>query len=148
MAIPLGVASIYRLAAPSNGHTLECSPTFNGVPVAATFLMRQAEPVFNKQFPGLEISSVYVVDGQHFAYSESSLFGLFASSATVRVPIYERLPREEEMRLASAGLRKHPVGEAIISGSCSYGCAKVVITDIKVVKMNGDEVWTWQAGCT
>lgn len=43
---------------------LECSPTFNGIPVAATFLLYQAQSIFSNEFPGLEISAVFEVRPQ------------------------------------------------------------------------------------
>lgn len=42
----------------------ECSPTFNGVPVAATILLYQAQSIFGKEFPGLEIAAVFEVRPQ------------------------------------------------------------------------------------
>lgn len=39
---------------------VECSPYFNGCPVAASLLMRQASTIFDKEFPGLEMSAVFL----------------------------------------------------------------------------------------
>ncbi|TPX32518.1 hypothetical protein SmJEL517_g04346 [Synchytrium microbalum] len=138
----IGLAAAVILGLTTSKPSIECSPSFNGVPVAATFLMRQAEPIFNKHFPGLELSPVFVMDGINFGYTEQSILG-WASTATVEVPVYERLSQTEEVRLGTSGLRKGAVGKAYITGGCSYGCAKVVMSEIKVVKMNGEVVWHW-----
>ncbi|KAI9366061.1 hypothetical protein DFJ73DRAFT_806936 [Zopfochytrium polystomum] len=41
---------------------LDCSPMYNGVPVATTFLMTQALPHFAGKFPGLEMSAFFAWD--------------------------------------------------------------------------------------
>ncbi|KAJ1566468.1 hypothetical protein HK096_001349, partial [Nowakowskiella sp. JEL0078] len=135
---------------------LDCSPTFNGVPVAATFLMHQAMPLFDTQFPGLEISPVFVkpsitsrnqksttwlTDNEtsediesHFEYSEDGgavTAALYPTSCETVVPVFERLAQVEEARLGAAGIRKRPVGLLKMRGKCKLGCAAVELVELK-----------------
>ncbi|KAJ3157277.1 hypothetical protein HDU89_002689 [Geranomyces variabilis] len=125
---------------------VECSPTFQGVPVAATFLMHQALPRFHRKFPGLELSPVFdMARPEEFGYREEGLFAsVMPSTAVVEVPIFEKLSEMEEAKLGGAGIRKSPVGKAVLKGKCSLGCAKVDLVEITVFKMNGDIVWEWK----
>ena len=136
---------------------LEASPTFSGVPVAATFLMHQAQTPFENAFPGLEMSAVFSMHNtQDFSYTEFAkdpesvfsrlhmrIFG--ASEAQVSVPVYERLSQAEEERLGASGIRKAPVGTLIMKGMCRVGCAQVKLMQVTLTKTNGDVVWTWNA---
>ena len=128
---------------------LSCSPTFSGVPVAATFLMHQAYDLFESAFPGLEMSSIFNVDHADFNYVEHAdgLLAFFGpSAASVTVPVFERLSQVEEERLGTAGIRKTPVGSLIITGRCQLGCAKVTLEEMTLMKSNGDIVWTYEKG--
>ncbi|KAJ3181037.1 hypothetical protein HDU85_003739 [Gaertneriomyces sp. JEL0708] len=125
---------------------VECSPTFNGVPVAATFLIHQATPKLDAKFPGLEISPIFDINQpQDYKYEEESTFlSIMPSYALVEVPMYEKLSSLEEAKLGVSGLKKNPVGKAVLKGSCSLGCAKVTLVEIKLLKLNGDLVWEWK----
>ncbi|KAI8909393.1 hypothetical protein DFJ77DRAFT_433484 [Powellomyces hirtus] len=125
---------------------IECSPTFQGVPVAATFLMHQALPRFDKKFPGLELSAVFdMARPEEYVYKEEGLFAsVMPSTAIVEVPIFEKLSQVEEAKLGGAGIRKKPVGKVQLKGACSLGCAKVELTEMRVLKNNGDVVWEWK----
>jgi len=123
---------------------IECSPTFNGVPIATSFLCQQAYPIFNSEFPGLELSPVFVSEHKDFSYEEGGwLSPLFPSWAEARLPVYPVLPPEEEAKLGMAGLKKRPVGYVYIKGDCKYGCAMVSLSSIRLEKINGDVVWEW-----
>lgn len=50
-----GAYFIASLIGKDSGKVLEASPTFEGIPVAATLLIHQAQPHFLKAFPGLEV---------------------------------------------------------------------------------------------
>ncbi|TPX69351.1 hypothetical protein SpCBS45565_g02496 [Spizellomyces sp. 'palustris'] len=142
----LGVVLPLPLLLISRDRSLECSPTFNGVPVAATFLMHQALPRFEKKFPGLEISAVYDANRpEEFKYEETGLFSsLMPSQAIVEVPVFEKLSETEEAKLGVSGIRKKPVGRVQLKGTCSIGCAKVELTEMRVLKNNGQVVWEWK----
>ncbi|KAJ3006127.1 hypothetical protein HKX48_000293 [Thoreauomyces humboldtii] len=139
-----GTTLLLLLLSPTTTRPLDCSPTFQGVPVAATFLMHQALPRFDRKFPGLEISAVFdMARPLEFVYEESGGF-VMASEATVEVPVFERLDEVEEAKLGGAGIRKKAVGRVRIKGTCSLGCAKVEMTEMAVFKVNGDLVWEWK----
>ncbi|KAJ3202127.1 hypothetical protein HDU67_000786 [Dinochytrium kinnereticum] len=126
---------------------LECSPTYHGVPVAATFLMHQALPVFDKTFPGLEMSPVFVMGHPEYSYAETGLLSsVWATGATMELPIFERLSEEEEAKLGSSGIRKKPVGRLLLVGECEYGCAAVRLREMKVFKANGELLWEKKMG--
>lgn len=129
---------------------IDCSPTFAGVPVAATFLMHQAYEKFESQFPGLELPSVYDSSSSDFEYFEAvstwgkitdNIFG--PSEATIIIPVYEKYSQVEEERLGSAGIKKSPVGKLKASGQCQMGCARVVLRDMTLFKLNNDIVWKY-----
>ncbi|KAJ3055328.1 hypothetical protein HK097_010828 [Rhizophlyctis rosea] len=124
----------------------ECSPKFNGVPVAATFLMHQALSRFEAQFPGLEMSAVFDTSRpEEYSYHEEGLLAsILPSVAVAVVPVFEKLTEAEEAKLGGAGIRKKPVGKIEIRGSCSVGCAAVELKEMKVMKPNGDVVWEWK----
>ncbi|KAJ3095809.1 hypothetical protein HK100_005727 [Physocladia obscura] len=80
-----------------------------------------------------------------FGYQESGgFFGSWATAVEVKVPVFEKLPEEEESRLGSAGIRKKPVGSLIMKGKCTYGCAVVKLMNLQVRKLDGDLVWEKQ----
>ena len=129
---------------------IECSPTFAGVPVAATFLMHQAYDKFEKEFPGLELPSVFDMNSSEFEYFESTssigkltgtIFG--PSEATIIIPVYEKYSQLEEERLGSAGIKKSPVGKVKITGKCQIGCARVLMTQMTLFKLNNEIVWNY-----
>ncbi|KAJ3412968.1 hypothetical protein HDV05_008683 [Chytridiales sp. JEL 0842] len=147
---------------PATKPPLECSPTYNGVPVAASFLMHQAHPHFEKQFPGLEMSAVFISrdpkfrplkrDGtqderkeeeweREYVYVEKGL-SFWPTGAHVEVPIFERLSEVEEARLGNAGIRKGSVGRLVLEGECGYGCASVKLKEMRVEKLDGTVVWS------
>ncbi|KAI8824034.1 uncharacterized protein EV422DRAFT_564742 [Fimicolochytrium jonesii] len=132
----------------THAHPLDCSPTFQGVPVAATFLMHQALPRFDRQFPGLELSPVFdMARPEEYSYTERG--GVFAvlgvvDEAVVVLPVFEKLPQVEEARLGAAGIRKMPVGRCELVGRCRLGCAKVELVGMRVLKGNGECVWEWR----
>ena len=70
-AIALPTVSLLSSKALSTNAQLQCTPTFNGVPVAAPFLMSRANPIFDKAFPGLELSGVFVIDHPEFMFEET-----------------------------------------------------------------------------
>jgi hypothetical protein len=104
--------------------------------------MHQALKHFDKQFPGLEMSAVFVVgtNDPDYVYYEKGL-SAWPTSAYVELPIFEKLSDAEEARLGNAGIRKKPVGKLVLEGNCSYGCASVKLTYMKVVKLDGKVVW-------
>jgi hypothetical protein len=129
---------------------IDCSPTFAGVPVAATFLMHQAYGKFESQFPGLSLPSVFDSNSSDYEYYESSTtWGKFTdkifgpSEATIIIPVYERYSELEEERLGSAGIKKSPVGKLKATGVCQIGCARVLLTEMTLFKLNNDIVWKY-----
>ena len=129
---------------------LECSPTFAGVPVAATFLMHQAYAQFESQFPGLELASLFDTNSSEFEYYEATsglerlavkIFG--PSQATIIIPVYEKYSQVEEERMGSAGIKKSPVGKLQIVGKCQMGCAKVTLSQMTLFKLNDEIVWNY-----
>ncbi|KAJ3291527.1 hypothetical protein HK104_005990 [Borealophlyctis nickersoniae] len=108
--------------------------------------MHQALIYLEKQFPGLELSPVYDANRpDEYSYQEEGLFSrFFPTAAVAEVPLFEKLREEEEARLGAAGIRKKPVAKAVLKGSCKVGCAAVELTEIKVLKLNGDVVWEWK----
>ena len=136
---------------------LLASPTFGGIPVGATFLMHQGLPIFQKEFPGLEMSAVD--DSDECFYSEKRSIGnhkdgpldffllklIGPKEAIVQIPIYERYSQQEEERLGNAGIKKASVGKLTLKGSCDLGCAKVLLKEMILYKGNGqDIVWSHQ----
>ena len=131
---------------------LNCSPMFQGVPVAATFIMNQAIPIFNTKFPGLEVSAVFAPGMPGHVYEEQGGIGsLYPTRCVAEVPVYEKLHEEEEKRLGSAGIRKKPVGILVSRGECKYGCASVVLCELEVLKYTDEgeldrlnPIWVWK----
>jgi hypothetical protein len=130
--------------------TIHCSPTFQGVPVAGTFLIHQSIPYFDKKFPGLEIAGAFVPDEIGHSYKESKVLGLYATACTVTIPVYQKLSKQEEERLGKAMLKKIPVGHLVLEGDCKVGCAAATLTTIKLYKLDADQnpdleslVWEW-----
>ncbi|KAJ3109912.1 hypothetical protein HDU96_007055 [Phlyctochytrium bullatum] len=104
--------------------------------------MHQAIPHFERQFPGLEMSAIFATNHPDFDYEEKGLLStLWPTRAVVTVPIFERLPEEEEAKLGGAGIRKNPVGRIVLEGSCQYGCATVKLASIKVFTMENELKW-------
>lgn len=90
-----------------------------GIPVACMFLPFQAQAVFNSEFPGLEISPVYLDDTKGFTCEEfGGLLGFYPTSTVVSIPVYERKSAIEEARMGTNGIRKVAVGSLRISGDC------------------------------
>ncbi|KAJ3103020.1 hypothetical protein HDU97_010458 [Phlyctochytrium planicorne] len=109
---------------------------------AATFLMNQAIGVFEKQFPGLEMSPIFIHGHPEFVYKETGMLpSLWPTGAIVEVPIFEKLSDAEEARLGGAGIRKRPVGKLVLMGECQYGCAAVKLLEMKVYKADGTLFW-------
>lgn len=124
--------------------TTECSPKFNGGPMAATLLMRQAAPVFGAQFPGLEMAPIYVVGHPDFAYGETGFLNLvYPSGNYCEVPLFQKLSDREEADLGQAGVRKKPIGRVVMRGECRYGCAQVLLVEVEVLRGDGEVVWKW-----
>ncbi|KAI9105000.1 hypothetical protein DFS34DRAFT_576053 [Phlyctochytrium arcticum] len=125
---------------------LECSPTYHGSPVAATFLMHQAFLRLEKKFPGLEISAVFdMTRPDQYTFKETGLFAsVMPSGCEVEVPLFEKLSQTEEARMGAAGIKKTPVGKVWMRGECSLGCAKVDLLELIVKKNNGEVVWHWK----
>lgn len=87
---------------------IHCSPTFNGIPVSATFLLHQSHNLFTNQFPGLEMSPVFAINySDEFTYKETGMFADYGwpTGCIVTVPVFERLSKEEEVRLGNNGIR-------------------------------------------
>lgn len=103
--------------------TLDASPTFQGVPVASTLLIHQAQAIFASEYPGLEMSVVFRPGTSGHKWAESPMF--YPTSHTVTIPIYEKLAQVEEDALGVNGIAKIPVGYLVLLGECSYGCATV-----------------------
>ncbi|KAJ3271681.1 hypothetical protein HDV01_006460 [Terramyces sp. JEL0728] len=103
---------------------LEASPTFNGIPLAATFLINQCIPAFNKEFPGLEVAGSFSLGSDHNEYQESGGLGIYPTKARVLLPVYEKLKPQEEAQLGIAGIKKPPVGFLVLKGKCKVGCAQ------------------------
>jgi hypothetical protein len=129
---------------------LECSPTFQGVPVAGTFLIHQSIPYFDKKFPGLEIAGAFVPGETLHSYVEQKVMGLYATSCKVTIPVYEKLSKQEEERLGKAMLKKPAVGLLVLEGDCKVGCATVQLTSIRLYKLDQDKnpvmehpIWEW-----
>jgi hypothetical protein len=129
---------------------IDCSPTFAGVPVAATFLMHQAYEKFETQFPGLSLPSIFDSNSSEYEYFEASTtWGKFTdtifgpSEATVIIPVYEKYSELEEERMGSAGIKKSPVGRLKATGECQMGCARVRLKEMTLFKLNHDIVWKY-----
>ncbi|KAJ3386515.1 hypothetical protein HDU92_002425 [Lobulomyces angularis] len=117
---------------------------FNGVPVSAPFLMNQASKIFDKEYPGLEISPVFVINEPNFLYEELGVFKYyFPSGCIVKVPVYEKLTQVEEERLGTNGIKKKPVGILVLLGDCEVGCAKVTLKEIRLENFKEQVIWRW-----
>eukprot|EP00842_Homolaphlyctis_polyrhiza_P000540 jgi/Hompol1/1487/HPOL_005612-RA len=131
----------------------DCSPSFQGIPVAATFLMAQAIAPFESVFPGLQISPVFAPGIGGHVYEESGgIMGVYPTLAVVELPVFERLSQKEEERLGIAGIRKSAVGVLRMTGDCKYGCASVKLATMTLYALLEDgsldrqnPVWTWTA---
>lgn len=130
---------------------LEASPTFNGIPLAATFLINQCIPIFNKKFPGLEVAGSFSLGTDHNEYKETGGLGIYPTSARVLLPVYEKLKPQEEAQLGVAGIKKPPVGFLILKGKCKVGCAQVTLVEIELVAADKSlapdysrVVWSWK----
>jgi hypothetical protein len=112
--------------------------------------MRQASPVFDAQFPGLEMAAIYVPNHPDFVYTETSavplLQLLYPTGCTVEVPVFQRLSDREEAELGHSGVRKKPIGRVVIRGECRYACSQVLMVEMTVVRGDGTVVWTWALG--
>lgn len=135
---------------------IAASPTFEGIPVAATLLIHQAYPRFSKAFPGLELSPAFSPgkDG-HFYKEEGGLFGIYPTSCKVGIPIYERLSQLEESRIGQALLMKPVVAILILTGECSVGCASASLSRMELFKVDEAKnprsdalVWMWEESST
>lgn len=72
---------------------------------------------------------------------------LWPSSVEITVPVYERLNDVEEARLGNAGIKKGVVGWLLLRGECRWGCAKVWLTGMKLMRgkiSDGEIVWEWK----
>ncbi|KAI8905418.1 hypothetical protein EDD86DRAFT_211451 [Gorgonomyces haynaldii] len=130
--------------------TVECAPRFNGVPVGCPFLIHEAKPVLEKEFPGLEIAVVFQNGMKGHTYDEQGgLFGFYPSECTVGVPVYEKLDALEEARLGANGIKKKPVGHLELKGTCKYGCAVVHLVGLRLYRSKDEEpdytrlIWEW-----
>jgi hypothetical protein len=74
LASPIACAAAISTTAILTRPSLKCTPTFNGVPVAAPFIMNKAYPIFDKAFPGLEMSGVFVNDHKEFSFEETGMY--------------------------------------------------------------------------
>jgi hypothetical protein len=92
------------------------------------------------------MSAIFVSDSPdhpEYVYREGGVLkSIWPTSVEVEIPIFERLTDAEEARLGNAGIRKKPVGKLVMHGECQYGCAMVTLKDLKVLKTNGEEVWS------
>ncbi|KAH9247263.1 60S ribosomal protein L11 [Batrachochytrium salamandrivorans] len=110
LASSVGVALTLTLFTPDS-HQIECSPLFQGVPVAATFLIHQAIPVVTEALPGLEVSAVFSPElGGHMYEETGGILGVYRTGAVVELPMFERTTPEEAQRLGVAGIFKEAVG--------------------------------------
>ncbi|KAL2917715.1 hypothetical protein HK105_202588 [Polyrhizophydium stewartii] len=108
-------------------------------------------PVVADAFPGLEISAVFAPGlGGHVYLETGGIMGFYPTQAVVEIPMFERMSREEEERLGSAGISKQAVGILRATGECKYGCATVRLTDLALYPLDQDgtldrerPVWTW-----
>ena len=128
-----------------------CSPTFQGVPVAGTFLIHQSIPYITKKFPGLEVAGAYVPGEIGHSYTETKVLGLYGIACTVTIPVYEKLCRKEEERLGKAMLKKPAVGHLVLEGECKVGCATATLTAITLYKLDSNKnpvldapIWEWK----
>ncbi|KAH6573747.1 hypothetical protein BASA50_005133 [Batrachochytrium salamandrivorans] len=136
-----------------DSHQIECSPLFQGVPVAATFLIHQAIPVVTEALPGLEVSAVFSPElGGHMYEETGGILGVYRTGAVVELPMFERTTPEEAQRLGVAGIFKEAVGVLRATGECKYGCATVRLLTLTLYALNEDgqldrenPVWTWAA---
>ncbi|RKO99411.1 hypothetical protein CXG81DRAFT_7177, partial [Caulochytrium protostelioides] len=118
---------------------IEASPTFNGVPVAASFLMFQALPPLDERFPGLQLAPVFDPKDPEFAFEELGwLAPFYPSSAKVTAPMYEKLSEAEESKLGGSNIKKQSVGKMVAYGTCKMGCASVQLLRVQIFKLNGD----------
>ncbi|KAJ1568579.1 hypothetical protein HK405_000380, partial [Cladochytrium tenue] len=79
---------------------------------------------------------------REFAYAESGVLApAWPTAARAEVPLFERLSEQEEASLGSAGVRKQPVGKLVMIGTCTYGCAKVRLRELRVYSAEGRLVW-------
>ncbi|KAI8814173.1 hypothetical protein BJ742DRAFT_652758, partial [Cladochytrium replicatum] len=123
----------------SSNDSIECSPTFGGVPVAAPFLLHQAVPYVTKQFPGLELPAVFVPN-RGDEYTERVQWGITGMTrmCEVVVDVFEKLDEKEEAKLGASGLAKKPVGKCRMVGHCRFGCAEVHLVECSIEKLTGE----------
>ena len=130
---------------------IQQSPTYQGIPVAGTLLLDQAHPIFKKQFPGLELSGVFLPGKQGHLYSESgTILGWYPQQCSAEIPVYQVLSRKEEETLGKALVKKPVVGVLRMDGDCQIGCAKVTLRKLTLFKVNAEKnpdydavVWEW-----
>ena len=87
---------------------------------------------------------MYINEHPDYTYEEHGI-PYFPSSCTLKVPVFERLDEEEEKKLGANGLRKEKVGFLEVEGGCEVGCARVRISKMRVLKVDGEVVWEWRA---
>ena len=127
------------------------SPTFQGIPVAGTLLLDQANSIFKDNFPGLELSGVFNPGQTGHSYSESgTILSWYPQSCQVEIPVYQVLSKKEEETLGKALVKKPIVGILRLEGDCKVGCAKVTLKKLTLFKVNLSKepdysavVWTW-----
>jgi hypothetical protein len=116
---------------------LDCSPTFEGIPTAATLLIFQSISLFEAKFKDkLLISPVFKPGSLNHIYTEKGI--IIPSRCSVELPVYEKLPEEEEKRLGKLLIEKQIVGHLVIRGDCKLGCASVTMTSIQLFKVDKD----------
>ncbi len=113
------------------------SPTYQGVPVGCTFLIQQSQPIFTKQFPGLEISPVFSLGQPNNTYREQGL--IYPTQATLGIPVYRKFSPLEEARLGSSGIKKKQVAQLVIDGKCKYACANVYLVKMTLYKCEDEQ---------
>ncbi|KAJ3091141.1 hypothetical protein HK102_001555 [Quaeritorhiza haematococci] len=107
-------------------------------------------------YPGVFINSATPLLHPHFqrrpdnrepgySYKETGAFSAYwPTGCVVEVPVFEKLDQAEEARLGIVGIKKTPVAKLILVGDCQYGCAKVTLMEMRLLKLDGEFVWEWK----
>ena len=149
----VGIGYSLHLNSKKTFNTVAASPTFEGIPVAATILIHQAYPHFAKAFPGLELSPAFSPGKEkgHFYEEKGGLFGIYPTSCKIGIPIFERLSQLEESRIGQALLMKPVVAYLILIGDCTVGCAAANLSEMVLLKVDEEKnprfdssVWEWK----
>ena len=119
----------------------ECSPTFQGLPVGATFLLHQGNIIFEQEYPGLCVSPYFKPTLPGHEYRENGYF--YPTEAEMMIPVYEKVSNEEEERLGSLGLSTAQVGYLKLKGKCKIGCASVTLVQMELLSLDHELIWKW-----